>query len=96
MTNTTSNETETQPAPQALTGEDSVHGLFGIWQPMGTAPKDKPILAAWGTNTSGCMGYDIVKHWRGEQWRSEVSDDRYPADAFHLRAWMPLPDMPNK
>ena len=29
MTNTTSNETETPSSPQALTGEDSVHGLVG-------------------------------------------------------------------
>ena len=28
MENTTSNEIETQPSPQALTGENSVHGLF--------------------------------------------------------------------
>ena len=30
MDNTTSNETETQPTPQALPGEDSVDGLFGL------------------------------------------------------------------
>lgn len=65
------------------------------WISMECAPKDRPILACWGTAVSGAMGYDIVKHLRDEKWQSELCGDRYPADAFHLQGWMPLPSLPN-
>lgn len=29
--------------------------LFGVWQPFAMAPKDRPILVAWGTVASGAM-----------------------------------------
>ena len=62
------------------------------WQPIETTPKDRPILAVWGTVASGPMGYDIIKHWRDDIFRSENGGDRYPAEGFCILGWMALPE----
>jgi hypothetical protein len=68
--------------------------FIGAWQPFATAPKDRPILVAWGTVASGALGWDIVKHRSGDKWESENSDDILPAGGFIIISWMPLPDLP--
>ena len=53
METTTSNENETQPTPQALTGEGSVHGLFAVigedgWESPDNPPSnDRVVQIAW-------------------------------------------------
>lgn len=69
--------------------------LFGSWLTMETAPKDLPILVAWGTVASGAMGWDVMKHRHGDQWESENSGDVLPAGGYSAIAWMPLPSLPN-
>jgi hypothetical protein len=70
-------------------------GSAPSWRPITDAPKDRAILAAWGSVASGAMGYDIVKHKYGEIWESENSGDKLPANGFSIIAWLPLPPLPN-
>lgn len=77
------------------------------WQPIETAPKDGPILIAWGTKTTGLLGYDIVtyrhtkKYWdtlastpRVEQYENQYSGFLYPERGYIILGWMPLPTFP--
>jgi hypothetical protein len=67
------------------------------WGDMPDAPKDRPILVAWGTNASGAMGWDVVKFLRDDKWESEINSDRYTTDTpIRLIGWVNLPSLPPK
>lgn len=68
---------------------------YSAWYPIETAPKDRPILVAWGSVERGAMEWDIVKHKYDDKWQSEISDDILPAVGYSILAWMPLPPLPN-
>lgn len=78
-------EANTLAAPSVGSGD-----LFGIWQPIETAPKDQwvPILATDGNLIEIC-------HYEGDmmiKWR--FGDQGH--DAMEATHWMPLPSLPNK
>jgi len=84
--------------------ENSINSIKSIksnWQPIETAPKDGPILIAWGTKTTGLLGYDIVTYRhtlastpRVEQYENQYSGFLYPERGYIILGWTPLPTFP--
>ena len=65
---------------------------------MEDAPKDRSILAAWGNESNGAFGYDVVKYTR-TGWISVASGDYYNSKGylpfrlsrFELLGWNEIP-----
>lgn len=69
---------------------------FGVWHPIATAPKDKPVLAC-------CGGFPRVMHWREQEGHENdggfgpyptPDSGRVTIDAEQPLYWMPLPPLP--
>ncbi len=65
------------------------------WKPIEEAPKDREILAAWGSKGCGFEGYDLITFYRehpqiGNIWRGN-SNFKYPNDGYIILGWTELP-----
>lgn len=56
-----------------------------MWQEIGSAPKEGPILVAGG-----------IAHWHEDQWKS-LTGFEYPGRPieWEVKHWMPIPVAPN-
>lgn len=72
---------------------------MSTWQPIETAPKDRPILVRWeGTHVSTIwpdFGRMSVGVWRGDHPMPHWTPvDTALMHAIHPTHWMPLPPAP--
>jgi hypothetical protein len=84
-------ETTTESTPKS--GLPS-HALFGVWQPIKTAPKDGTIILIC-TATSGTYGIAVMKKWTQHGETKWIATEDGPFQFPHATHWMPLPPMPN-